>query len=79
MSDSRPRDKREVFRDEMVMRDRIAALMKQGPKTIPELAQALGRPANEVLAWVAAMRRYGRAEEVGKANEDGYFAYALKG
>lgn len=79
MNASTPRDKREIFRDELVMRDRIAALLADGPRTVPDLAEALGRPGHEVLAWVAAMRRYGRIEERGKANADGYFAYALKG
>ncbi len=79
MTASTLRDKREIFRDELVMRDRIAALLSGGPRTVPELAEALGRPSHEVLAWVAAMRRYGRIEERGKANGDGYFAYALKG
>lgn len=78
MNASRLRDKQEVFRDELVMRDDIAALLRDGPRTVPDLAGALGRPSHEVLAWVAAMRRYGRVEERGKANEDGYFAYALK-
>jgi|YelNatPaOPRAMG01_1025707.scaffolds.fasta_scaffold09577_8 predicted Rossmann fold nucleotide-binding protein DprA/Smf involved in DNA uptake len=79
MSTTVLRDKREIFRDELVMRDRIAALLGSGPKTVPELAAALGRPAYEVMAWVAAMRRYGRIEERGKADGEGYFAYALKG
>ena len=78
MSATTLRDKQEVFRDELVMRDRIAVLLGDGPKTVPELAAALGRPSHEVLAWVAAMRRYGRIEEKGRANDEGYFAYALK-
>lgn len=78
MNASKLRDKREIFRDELVMRDRIATLLGDGPRTVPELAEALRRPSYEVLAWIAAMRRYGRVEERGKANEHGYFAYALK-
>jgi two-component system response regulator PilR (NtrC family) len=31
----------EVLRDEMVMRDRIAAVLREGPKTIPEIAEAI--------------------------------------
>ncbi len=79
MSTSALRDKREIFRDELAMRDRIAALLADGPKTVPDLARALGCPAHEVMAWVAAMRRYGRVEERGKADGEGYFAYGLKG
>lgn len=72
------RDKREIFRDEMFMRDGIVSLLKKKAMTIPELASSLGRPANEVLAWLAAMQRFGLVEAVGKANEEGYFVYANK-
>lgn len=72
-----PRLRSEMLRDEMVMRDRIAALLHDGPMTIPALAVALGHPSPEVVCWVMAMRRYGMVEEEGKADADGYFVYAL--
>jgi len=71
------RNLREILRDEMVMRDRIASLLKEGNKTIPELVEALGTPGNEVVCWLMGMRRYGLVEEVGRPNEDGYFEYCL--
>ena len=72
-----PRNMAEAMRDEMVMRDKIAAHLHDGPKTVPELAEALGFPTREVMLWVMAMRRYGRIEEIGRPNEDGYFEYGL--
>ena len=72
-----PRLRSEMLRDEMVMRDRIAALLHDGPMTIPALAAALGHPSPEVVCWVMAMRRYGMVEEEGKADADGYFVYTL--
>ena len=42
MSSAVPRPLAEVLRDEMVMRDRIAAVLGDGPKTIPEIAELLG-------------------------------------
>jgi predicted Rossmann fold nucleotide-binding protein DprA/Smf involved in DNA uptake len=71
------RDIQEIVHDEMIMKDRIAALLKDGPQTIPELAEALGHPSHEVLIWLFAMRRYGEIEAVGKPDVDGYFKYAL--
>lgn len=68
----------EVLRDEMVVRDRIAAILRDGPKTIPELADALGAPAPEVTLWVMAMRRYGALEALPKPKADDYFRYGLK-
>jgi predicted transcriptional regulator len=61
----------------MVMRDRIADLLEQGPKTIPELAESLGYSTREVTVWLFGMRRYGLIEEIGRADADGYFQYEL--
>ncbi len=71
------RDMLDIAQDEMVMRDRIAAILEQGPKTIPELAESLGCPSREVTVWLFAMRRYGAVEEIGRADVDGYFQYEL--
>jgi len=71
-----PRPSREVFRDELIMRDRIAALLADGPRTIPELAEALDRPAREVLMWVMALWRYGLVKELPKGRTDAYYRYA---
>lgn len=73
------RNRDEMLRDEMLVHDRIASLLREGPKTIPALAAALARPSPEVVCWVMAMRRYGRVEAVGKADADGYYSYALIG
>lgn len=67
----------EVMRDEMVMKDRILAQLREGPKTIPELAEALGFPPREVTLWVMAMRRYGAIEELSKPRADDYFRYGV--
>jgi len=71
------RDMREIVHDEMIVKDRIAKLLKGGPRTIPELAEAMGYPSYEVTIWLFAMRRYGEVEAVGKADVDGYFKYEL--
>jgi hypothetical protein len=71
------RDIREIVHDEMIMKDRIAKILKDGPQTIPELAEAMGYPSHEVVIWLFAMRRYGDVEVVGKPDVDGYFKYKL--
>jgi len=71
------RDRAEVMRDEWVMRDKIIALLSDGPKTIPEIADGLKQPVPEVMLWVMAMRRYGAVAEKGRPDEDGYFQYEL--
>ena len=67
----------EVLRDEMVMRQRLCDLLREGPLTIPQLAEALGSPGWEVTAWVMALRRYGRLKELPKSRADDYYQYTL--
>jgi predicted transcriptional regulator len=71
------RDAREVIREEMVMRDRLLALLEEGPKTVPEIAAAMGVPSYEVMPWMMAARRYGYLGET-IPTEDGYYRYTLK-
>jgi hypothetical protein len=74
---SRLRDMLDIAQDEMIMRDRIAGILEQGPKTIPEIAQTLGYSSREVTVWLFGMRRYGMVEGIGRADVDGYFQYEL--
>lgn len=69
------RDLREVMRDEMVMKDRIVSLLRGGPRTIPEIAEALRCPPREVTLWVMALRRYGALEELPKGKAEDYYRY----
>ena len=68
----------EVMRDELLFRDKIVALLRNRPKTIPEISEALRCPSHEVVLWVMAMWRYGTLVEIGEADDDGYSQYALK-
>ncbi|MFZ5643794.1 MAG: MarR family transcriptional regulator [Bacillota bacterium] len=69
------RDLREVIRDEMLMRDRIMEILRNGPKTLPEIAQVLGYPSYEVMCWVMGMRKYGYISEAGEVTDEGYHRY----
>jgi hypothetical protein len=71
------RNRAEVLRDEMVMQQRIRALLAEGPLTIPQLAEALSTPGWEVTTWVMAMRRYGLLKELPKSRADDYYQYTL--
>jgi len=75
MAGERRRDPSEVMRDEMVMKERIVAILREEARTIPEIAEALGCPAREVTLWVMALRRYGALEELPKAKADDYYRY----
>ncbi len=73
----RKRNMSEVMRDEMVRRDQIISILQTGPKTVPELTEAMAYPSHEVVIWLMAMRRYGLVEELPKARADDYFQYQL--
>ncbi len=44
-------------------RKAVESALKSGPATVPQLAQATGLPAHEVLWHLAGMRKYGTAQE----------------
>ena len=70
------RDPREIIREEPQMHAPILAALRAGPLTVPEIAEQIGHPSNEVLFWVMGMRRYGHVVEVEDPTEEGYFRYA---
>lgn len=74
MSD-RMRDVREIIREEMLMRDKILAVLKDEPKTVPDIAAAIGYPSREVMFWVMGMRKYGQVAETGEITNEGYHQY----
>ena len=73
------RDVREVVREEPIMRAQILAALRDGPRTVPEIALAIGAPTGEVVIWVMGMRRYGWLAEIKGATADGYFQYEPTG
>ena len=77
METERKRGLAEVLRDEMVMKDKIVALLRKEPKTISEIADALGCPSHETMLWVMAMWRYGTEVEVEKARTEEYIQYTV--
>jgi hypothetical protein len=72
------RDPREVIREEPAMHRPILEALAGGPLTVPQIAEAIGKPAHEALYWVMGMRRYGLLVEQPEADDDGYFLYAVK-
>ncbi len=69
------REVREIVRDEHLMRARILKLLAEGPLTIPEIAETLGRPSHEVTFWVMGMRKYGYVLEDKEVTDEGYYRY----
>jgi len=73
------RDPREIIREEPLMHRPILEALSSGPLTVPEIAEKIGHPSDEVLFWVMGMRRYGHVTEVisdTSPTDEGYFHYA---
>jgi hypothetical protein len=75
--DTHVRDLRDVVRDEMLMRDNVLAILRDGPKTVPEIAAAMARPPRDVMLWVMSVRKYGYVEEISEPTDEGYYKYQL--
>ncbi len=71
------RDRREVIREEPLMRRAIVDAVDDEGKSVPEIAAAIDHPQDEVLLWVMGMRRYGYLTEIKAVGNDGYFRYEL--
>jgi hypothetical protein len=71
--------RRELARGELGMKKRILAALSGGPKTVPEVADALGVTTHEAMWWMMGLVRYGYVSPSERANEDGYFAYRIAG
>jgi len=75
MTEETLRDLSEVLRDGLANSQRILHVLDDGPKTIPEIAEALQCPPREAMLWVMALRRYGRVAETPKSGADDYYRY----
>jgi DNA-binding transcriptional ArsR family regulator len=65
-----------ISREHSKFKKKINTALKEGPKTVPELAQATGLPSKEVLWHLMSLKKYGKVTE---GEEQGnYVEYALK-
>ena len=71
--------RRALSRDELWMKKTILGLLAGGPRTVPEVAAALGLPPHEVMWWMMGYVRYGYVSPTGEVIGDGYHRYMLTG
>lgn len=58
-----------LYRTQRQLQQSICALIGDAPKTVPQIAAALGKPAHEVLWFVAALKKYGIVLETGMCGD----------
>jgi hypothetical protein len=64
------------YQRQVKVRRELAAALKVGAKTVPELAQAVGLAGREVMWHLNAMKKYGEVAVAGQAGD--YLTYGLK-
>ena len=70
-------ERRETARQEFAMRKRILDALRDGPKTVPEVAKALGMKPHEATWWMMGYVRYGYIRATEEVTDEGYYKYAL--
>ena len=58
-----------LFREQRQMQNAICGILRETPKTVPEIAEAIGKPSHEVLWFVAALKKYGILVESGMCGD----------
>ena len=58
-----------LLKEQKRMQQELCALMREKPRTIPELAAATNLPAPKVLWFVAALKKYGVVVENGMCGD----------
>lgn len=70
-------ERRRIAREEHGMRARVIEILREGPKTVPEIAAALGASPREANWWLMGYVRYGVARATEEVTDEGYYRYAL--
>jgi len=58
-----------LVREQRQMQQAICQFIRDNPKTVPEIAAQIGKPAHEVLWFVAALKKYGIVIETGMCGD----------
>jgi predicted ArsR family transcriptional regulator len=67
----------ELLKEQQAVRKALRRILLEGPRSVPQLADASGLPAPEVLWHIAAMKKYGLVEEAGMDEQREYYLYSL--
>ncbi len=58
-----------LLKEQKRVQREICQVMRENPKTVPEIAEAVGMPTNEVLWYVASFKKYGLVLENGMCGD----------
>jgi predicted transcriptional regulator len=58
-----------LLREQKQMQNAICQFIRDAPKTVPEIATAIGKPTHQVLWFVSALKKYGIVVEAGMCGD----------
>jgi predicted transcriptional regulator len=58
-----------LLREQKHVQQEVCKLLRDNPKTVPDVAQEIGMPANEVLWYMASFKKYGLIIEKGMCGD----------
>jgi predicted transcriptional regulator len=58
-----------LYKEQRQMQNAICELIRTEPKTVPQIATAIGKPPHQVLWFIAAMKKYGIVAETGMCGD----------
>jgi predicted transcriptional regulator len=64
-----------LLREQKQYQREICQVIRDNPKTVPQVAAAIEKPTHEVLWYLAALKKYGVAVEAGMCGD--YVLYQL--
>lgn len=72
---SKIKEIQKIVKEQNKIKDAIRNILKDSPKTVPEIADRASLPTDKVMWFVASMKKYGEILEGEKKGE--YFEYRL--
>lgn len=66
-----------LLKEQNALRKQLKKVLKEGPKTVPDLAAETDLPADQVLWHITAMKKYDLVVESGMNDDGEYYLYAL--
>lgn len=58
-----------LFKEQRQMQQAICKFIRETPKTVPEIAREIGKPSDEVLWFIASLKKYGIVIETGMCGD----------
>ena len=66
-----------MLKEQMNIRKQISVVLQGEAKTIPQISEETNLPSDQVLWYIAAMKKYGNVVEAGLDDDYEFYLYSL--